>query len=119
MIVEDVREKQQLMKCSQFGPEYVGTPLTDKIGIAENVRSGLLPINGLRHPSVGDTSGWYIWAGVTISEEPDFFKPLHASHVADWCPQIESFLGLAPGWRFLIAGDYQDVWFDPELLRVE
>ena len=119
MIAEDVRERQQLAVCSQFGAEYLRTAQTDKLGIAENVRSGLLPINGLRHPPVGNASGWYIWAGDTISKEPEFFKPLHASHVTDWCPQVESFLGLAPGWRFLIAGDYQDVWFDPDLLIVE
>ena len=119
MITEDVREKQQLATCLQFGAQYVGTAVTDKLGIAENVRSGVLPINGLRHPPVGDTSGWYIWAGDAISTEADFFQPLHASHVADWCPQIEPFLGLAPGWRFLITGDYQDVWFDPDLLNVK
>jgi len=27
-------------------------------------------------------------------------------------------LGLAPGWRFLLSGDYLDVWFDPALLTV-
>jgi hypothetical protein len=28
------------------------------------------------------------------------------------------YLGLAPGWRFLIGEDgYEDVWFDPDLLQ--
>ena len=31
--------------------------------------------------------------------------------------QIKKYLGLAPGWRFLIAGDYEDVWFDERLTR--
>src|SRR5262249_4805049 len=33
---------------------------------------------------------------------PNFFVPLHVSHLAEWCPAALKFLGLAPGWRFLI-----------------
>jgi hypothetical protein len=29
-----------------------------------------------------------------------------------------AFLGLPPGWRFLIAGEHEDVWEDPSLLNV-
>jgi hypothetical protein len=47
-----------------------------KLGIALNVRDGVLPINGLRHPQNADTNGWYIWAGETFSTEADFFEPL-------------------------------------------
>ena len=28
------------------------------------------------------------------------------------------YLGLAPGWRFLIAPGYEDVWYDEKLLLV-
>jgi hypothetical protein len=28
------------------------------------------------------------------------------------------FLGLPPGWRFLVAGDYEDVWEEQSLLDV-
>ncbi|WP_434048948.1 MULTISPECIES: immunity protein Imm33 domain-containing protein [Sorangium] len=27
------------------------------------------------------------------------------------------FLGLPPGWRFLIADEHEDVWKDPSLLN--
>ena len=67
-------------------------------------------------PEAG-TCGWYIWAGEELSDTPDFFKPLHAAHIREWCPQVEPYLGLAPGWRFLITGNYEDVWFDPSLLK--
>jgi hypothetical protein len=29
---------------------------------------------------------------------------------------LTKYLGLAPGWRFLIAPGYEDVWFDEILL---
>ena len=60
----------------------------------------------------------YIWAGEHMSTEDDFFKPLHVDHLGEWGPQVLKYLGLSPGWRFLIAGEYEDVWFDPEGLDV-
>ena len=51
--------------------------------------------------------------------DSDFFKPLHVEHLADWCPEIRKYLGLPPGWRFLIAGDHEDVWYDESLLDVK
>ncbi|MFV1457974.1 DUF4262 domain-containing protein, partial [Bacillus mycoides] len=47
--------------------------------------------------------------------EEDFFLPLHVQHIDEWAPEIKKYLGLPPGWRFLIAGDYEDVWYDPNL----
>jgi hypothetical protein len=78
---------------------------------------GQTPIHGLRHPPAHDTNGWYIWAG-EFSTSPDFFAPIHTSHLIERLPQVLQFLGLPPGYRFLIAAEYVDVWFDSALLRV-
>ena len=43
--------------CSEYGAELLPSPPDMKIGIAKNVLDRLLPINGLRHPPVGDTTG--------------------------------------------------------------
>ena len=110
---------EQEAVCRQFGVECADAPSHLKVGIAPNVRSGLLPLNGLRHLPEGDTTGWYIWAGEDLSDDPDFFVPLHVEHVAEWCPSVVKFLGLPPGWRFLKAGDYEDVWYDSSLLDLE
>ena len=75
-----------------------------------------LPINGLRHPIEGETTGWYIWAGEEYSEGPDFFVPLHVEHLAEWTPLVLKYLGLPTGSRFLITADYEDVWEDKSLL---
>jgi hypothetical protein len=40
----------------------------------------------------------------------------HFKHIDEWAPNIKKYLGLPPGWRFLIAGDYEDVWFDPDII---
>ena len=108
-------EAVQIEKCKNFGAEFVGGDPNLKIGIALNVRTGLRPLNGLRIAPTGDTCGWYIWAGEEWSNSPDFFVPLHAEHLAEWAPLVLPYLGLPPGWRFLVTETFEDVWSDPHL----
>jgi hypothetical protein len=109
---------EQRIVCEKFGTDCIPPSPGVKLGIAANVRTGIQPLNGLRHPQTPETSGWYIWAGEELSQDSDFFSSLHVEHLAEWCPDVVKFLGLPPGWRFLKAGDHEDVWFDPDLLVV-
>jgi hypothetical protein len=109
--------KTQEDTCSTYGASYFPSPLHLKVGIARNVKDGLLPINGLRLRPEEGTTGWFIWAGSELSQDPDFFVPLHVSHLDEWSPRIMKFMGLPPGLRFLIADDYEDVWEDKTLLE--
>jgi len=108
----------QLETCRRFGADFVEADPQLNAGVAENLGSGLQPINGLRHPPQDGTTGWFLWAGEVFSEAGDFFKPLCVRHLGGQCRSIVKYLGLPPGWRFLIADDYEDVWFDPSLLDV-
>lgn len=110
--------RQQIELCQRYGAEFAPSPSHLKVGIALNVREGVLPVNGLRHPPEGDTTGWYIWAGDEPGDAPDYFLPLHVEHLPEWCPDAMRFLGLPPGWRFLFAPGSEDVWRDPSLLNV-
>src|SRR5512146_1930508 len=103
--------------CRRYGVEPLFPQPSEKLGIAWNVRTGELPIHGLRLRPNGGTCGWYLWAGGEMSEAADFFAPLHLTHVHEWSTLVLPFLGLPPGWRFVIADGYEDVWFDEELLR--
>lgn len=88
-----------------------------KLGIALDT-IGKQPINGLRHNPENETNGWYIWCGTELSKDPEFFSPLHVEHIAEYLPEVEEYLTLPPGYRFLIDGnDYEDVWFEEELLN--
>jgi hypothetical protein len=116
MINEIMKIQKEL--CLKYKSAWIESPTELKVGISRTVKEGLLPINGLRHPPQGDTTGWYIWAGEELSNVSDFFVPLHVEHLSLWCPQIIKFLGLAPGWRFLTDGDYDDVWYDETLCKL-
>ena len=103
--------------CRRFGAPFAAVAPDEKVGISANVSSSSWPVHGLRHPAQGDTSGWYIWAG-EFKGESSFFQPLHARHLVERCPEVLKYLGLAPGWRFLIAPDHENVWYDESLLKV-
>jgi hypothetical protein len=115
-MMDDIQiEEIQKALCAQQAAEYIPARLDSKLGFAMATK-GLLPINGLRHVPEGETCGWYIWCGDSYSEADDFFNPLHTWHVYQDHPEITRLLGLAPGYRFLLAGDYLDIWYDASLL---
>jgi len=110
---------EQASICARFKVEPSGVAPEQKVGIARNVLSGLMPVNGLRHKPVDDASGWYFWAGEELSADPNFFVPLHVEHLGQWCPAVIPYLALPPGWRFLITPEYEDVWSDQALLQAD
>ncbi len=115
--MNDPIKVEQIATCEHYGATYTAAPLESKVGFALQTMDKI-PINGLRHPPAGETNGWYIWGGEELSTDPDFFAPLHTQHLLHRRPEVVKYLGLPPGYRFLIAGDYADVWFDPDLLNV-
>ena len=110
-------EADQRGVCERHGVPWVASPPHLLAGVAKPPVSPKWPVNGLRHPPIASTTGWYLWAG-DYSNADDFFAPLHVSHIDEWLPAALPYLGLPPGWRFLVAPRYEDVWFDPTLLEV-
>ena len=116
MDLSDRREAQQIL-CMAQACAFMPVDGNDKAGLAV-ATLGLAPINGLRHPVSGDTTGWYIWCGEQFSERADFFYPICVEHMIEKLPLVADCLALPPGYRFLIADGYRDIWFDESLLRV-
>lgn len=119
-IIEEVGlTPEQLAVCSRFAAEPDAPPPGSRLGIAANTRAfDLWPLNGLRHPGAHGTNGWYIWRGATLDSQADFFDALHVEHIEERCPDAVPYLALPPGWRFLLAPEQEDVWFDDALLLV-
>jgi hypothetical protein len=111
-------ERQQRELCRRVGSAFCPPDPTAKVGIAANIRAHVMPLNGLRHDPRLDSCGWYFWAGEELSTADDFFLPLHVIHLHEWEPRLVKYLALAPGWRFLTDGVYEDVWYDASLLEV-
>jgi hypothetical protein len=90
----------------------------ERIGIDKRALEGQLPLHGLRHQPEAGASGWYVWAAGELEQGDDFFVPMHIEHLAQKCPAVLPYLALPPGWRFLIAEHYEDIWFDQTLLDI-
>jgi len=110
-------EANQRDVCGRYGCEFVPVLGQEKAGVALSTL-GLTPINGLRHPTSPGTTGWYVWCGENMSDAPDYFDPLCVDHLLERLPLVSDLLGLAPGYRFLIADGHLDVWCDESLLNV-
>ena len=79
---------------------------------------GSMPIHGLRHSPENGTNGWYIWCEETMSQEDDFFSPIHVEQIQEYMHEAKEYLDLPPGYRFLIDGNnYEDVWFEADLIN--
>ena len=110
-----IKEEQTI--CERQGVEPLQPEEGSKLGIALSTL-GKLPINGLRHKPENGTNGWYIWCGEEISEDDDFYSPLHIEHIEEYLPEVRKYLNLPPGYRFLIDGNnYKDVWYEAKLLN--
>lgn len=103
--------------CKKFGAEFIASLDNENLYLAIQT-IGQYPINGLRKKSLHGTCGWFIWCGEGMSQGGDFFKPLYVKQVNEHLPDIEQYLALPPGYRFLISEDYEDIWYDSLLLSM-
>ncbi len=103
----------------KFGVVAAPVGSEDMAGVSQDVRSAdAWPLHGLRHPPKAHSSGWFLWVGEYEARD-DFFEPVHVQHLVGWREIVEPLLSLPPGWRFLVAPGYEDVWYDEALLLIE
>ena len=109
--------KRNQTVCERVGVEPQKPEAGTKLGIALG-SLGKGPVNGLRHNPENGTNGWYLWCGEEMLQDDDSFSPLHVEHIGEYFPQVQEYLDLPPGYRFLIDdNNYEDVWHDPGLLN--
>ncbi|MFL9863609.1 hypothetical protein PQR67_05445 [Paraburkholderia fungorum] len=89
--------EQQRTVCQRFHTPFFACDVHLKFGVSLNVKSGTRPLNGIRIHADTGTSGWFIWAGETLSQDPDFFVPLHGEHLKQWAPLVLPYLALPVG----------------------
>ena len=113
-------ESVQEALCRKYNAGFSPSALNKVVGISKNFGGSEKPINGLRHSTTETSTGWFLWAG-EYSDRKDFFEPVHMEHVIKRYPEVVPYLGLSPGWRFLIDPDqdYEDVWRDNNLILDE
>ena len=72
----------------------------DALGLAmDTLRT--MPLNGMRYMSQEGGSGWYIWGGDEVRQTADFFTAIQVRDLGDYVSNLEPFLDLPPGFRFV------------------
>jgi len=110
-------ETMQRALCTELKVDFKASPSDWISGFASQTKERR-PLNGLRHPAIPGTTGWYLWCGEASSNAKDFYQPTHTKHLYEDFPTAIKLFGLPPGYRFLLAEEYLDVWFDSSLLNV-
>ncbi len=107
-------EEQEAL-CTKYGAAATLISLRQTVGFARDFDLQVLPANGVRYAPEGNATGWYLWTGPELSEDPDYFLPVAVEHLEELCPDLLKYLALPPGWRFLTAEKYEDVWRDEDI----
>jgi hypothetical protein len=68
--------EKEIAICRRFRSSVQTPGPEQKVGIALSTLS-LKPLNALRHQPEGGTCGWYIRGGEELSQDPEFFQPVH------------------------------------------
>ncbi|MFO1014147.1 MAG: hypothetical protein U1E50_10330 [Caulobacteraceae bacterium] len=107
-------EEQEAL-CAKYGAAASRISPRQTVGFARDFDPLVQPCNGVRYPPEGDATGWYLWTGPELSDDRDYFLPVRVEHLEELCPEVVKYLGLPPGWRFLFAEKYEDVWRDEDI----
>lgn len=99
--------------CEKYGECFYSCAPEDRAGVAVETLQ-FEPIYGVRKKNPDGSSSWYVWGG-PHSSAPDFYQPLCASHLLELLPLAVPYLGLPPGYKFILdRSGYEDVWKDEE-----
>jgi hypothetical protein len=107
--------------CTRLGILPVAFDPTAQSAISRHFVGGAFldapdwPVHGSRFLPTVATTGWFVWVGPNAGE-PDFFTSVRSLDLVNWAPLLQPYLGLPPGWRFMLGPKYDDVWFDEKLL---
>jgi hypothetical protein len=107
-------DERQRQLCAERQLPWTPPTGGSVVEVGRDVGTGLWPVRGMRLPIEGSACGWRLWAGEgEMSRSPDYFELVKVEYLYDRCQEVLPYLGLPPGWRFVVAPGYFDVTDDP------
>lgn len=99
--------------CEHYNAEFTPPEQNQLVAISEGVLEGSHEIEGVRYPSPDHMSGWWLTTDL-YNGDVNSLKTVHFSHVAEARPEIAQYMALPFGYRFVLGGQNEHVWFDRE-----
>ena len=103
--------------CEHYSAQYTPVDEEQMVVISDGVYEGL-PLEGVRYPSPDHMSGWWLTTD-EYNGDTSSLKTVHYIHIVESRPEVAIYMALPPGYRFMLGGEQEQVWFDEEVANDE
>ncbi len=110
---EEIQQTQQEC-CEHYSSNYTPTELEQLVVISDGIYEGAVPVEGVRYPSPSHMTGWWLTTD-NYNGDVDTLQSVHFRHIVEKRPELAIYMGLKPGYRFLLGGKDEHVWFDEKV----
>lgn len=109
-------EKVQKECCEHYGAIYAPIDPEQLVVISDGVYDSSIPLEGIRYPSPEHMSGWWLTTD-RYNGDTDTLITVHFHHIYSKRPDIAIYMALPFGYRFLLGGDDEYVWYDEAIVE--
>ena len=102
--------------CVHYGADYLPPQMNQLVVISEGIYEGEVPVEGIRYASPEHMSGWWLTTDL-YNGDTETLKTVHYQHICDKRPDLAIYMALPYGYRFLLGGKEEHVWFDEEVAQ--
>ncbi len=107
-------EKSQKECCEHYSAEFSPIVPTQLVTISKGIYEGVVPVEGVRYPSPSHMSGWWLTTD-EYDGNLDSLVTVHFQHIIEKRPELALYMALPFGFRFILGGDSESVWFEQEV----
>ncbi|BDX05161.1 immunity protein Imm33 domain-containing protein [Planctobacterium marinum] len=106
----------QRLCCEHYGESFESPELDQLVAISEGVIDSFedIELEGVRYHSPDHMSGWWLTTNLYTGDVSSL-KTVHFRHIAEKRPEIAQYMALPIGYRFVLGGDSEHVWFDQKV----
>ncbi|MEI8644369.1 hypothetical protein P4S60_01650 [Pseudoalteromonas sp. Hal040] len=99
--------------CLNYKAKYTPIDQECMVVISDGVYEGL-PLEGVRYHSPKHMTGWWLTTD-EYNGDISSLKMVHFTHIVEYRPEVAIYMALPPGYRFMLGGEQEHVWFDEEV----
>lgn len=100
--------------CTHYQADFMPPGRDKLVVISEGVYEEGTQIEGVRYPSPDHMSGWWLTTE-KYTGDIGTLKTVHFQHIIDKRPEVAIYMALPFGYRFILGGTSEHVWFDSEV----
>lgn len=104
-------QQEQMRCCEHYKANFLGATDNQLVVVSSGVLSPSKEVEGVRYPSPSHMSGWWLTTD-EYDGDVNSLQTLHFQHIREKRPDLAIYMGLPFGYRFLLGGVDEHVWYD-------